>query len=728
MSTRGTVRNETPESTNWRLWFGGAGAFALLLGLRLPFTSADTPLHAWWPLLVLGGGLVLWLVWMSRPARRSVRRGPIRHVHGAAAEMWTAGPRGSAVTMRRWSERSRRNEGLASWWSIWRVASCWAMRRQAKVLRPSLARRWWIRAIEVAQPIAQVGWLRIWSPCEDVTLRVGGPRTGKSGELACRILDAQGAVIATSTRTDLYDTCAPVLRTDRSRRWVSFYGLGVSLLWAEAALWLDAPVWLALLTALVALVPMSVLFGMPPRQGRPVYVFNPSGLGGLDSTVVFDPLVGCQDPVTATHRAGDLLAGSSRAGGAGSAEREHWVSQGRRVLAALMHAAALGGASMRDVLGWVADPGSGEQDILLYLRLSPEPSAVQDARQFLDTNDRTRSSITTTIMPALAWLADPGAWAATRPAADGSRTQLDIAALVELRGAVFLIGAEEAQTAPLVTALTGYIAREGRRLAALCPSGRLDPGLELVLDEAALICPVPLDKWTADMGGRNIGIHIGVQSTAQLVDRFGHAAAESILTNAGSILIFGGTRSRDDLNTYATLLGEREAEHHSWDHAGRLHSVSTRTVPVLSPALISQLPARHVVIIRRGMSPMIGRVQMAWKRGEVKAAKRAARWARRAVVVGRWTGRTGTRIRRLSVAFAAGSCRAWAGSRRVAVAVVGRVGEVLVELRWQVARLAERVGRRRGGWLGRVAGETREQRRVRRRIEAAQRRARKRGL
>jgi hypothetical protein len=149
---------------------------------------------------------------------------------------------------------------------------------------------------------------------------------------------------------------------------------------------------------------------------------------------------------------------------------------------------------------------------------------------------------------------------------------------------------------------------------------------------------------------------------------------------------------------------------------------------VLSPALISQLPARHVVIIRRGMSPMIGRVQMAWKRGEVKAAKRAARWARRAVMAERWTSRTGTRIRQLSVAFAAGSRRSWAGSRRVAVAVVGGVGEGLVELWWQVSRLAERIGRRCGGWLGRVPGETSAQRRVRRQIEAAQRRARKRGL
>ncbi|HTK66742.1 MAG TPA: hypothetical protein VL595_30485 [Pseudonocardia sp.] len=43
-----------------------------------------------------------------------------------------------------------------------------------------------------------------------MTLRVGGPRTGKSGELASRSLDAPGAVLATSTRTDLGDLTADV--------------------------------------------------------------------------------------------------------------------------------------------------------------------------------------------------------------------------------------------------------------------------------------------------------------------------------------------------------------------------------------------------------------------------------------------------------------------------------------------------------------------------------------
>jgi hypothetical protein len=67
-----------------------------------------------------------------------------------------------------------------------------------------------------------------------------------------------------------------------------------------------------------------------------------------------DPLSGCQDPSTAAARAADLLAGLSAPGQ--RSDRDFWASQARRVLAALLQAAALGEGSMRDVLAWVADP------------------------------------------------------------------------------------------------------------------------------------------------------------------------------------------------------------------------------------------------------------------------------------------------------------------------------------------------------------------------------------
>ena len=82
-----------------------------------------------------------------------------------------------------------------------------------------------------------------------------GPRMGKTQLLAGQIIDHPGAVIVTSTRTDLLDLTAP-LRAQRG----------------------------------------------------PVFVFNPVGLGDRPSTVTFDPLTGCANPVTAAERATDMLA------------------------------------------------------------------------------------------------------------------------------------------------------------------------------------------------------------------------------------------------------------------------------------------------------------------------------------------------------------------------------------------------------------------------------------
>ena len=308
----------------------------------------------------------------------------------------------------------------------------------------------------------------------------------------------------------------------------------------------------------------------------PVGVFNPSGLGGVRSTVTFDPLSGCRKPKTATERATDLLAGVATPGQAGG-DRDFWVGQARRVLAALLHAAALGGLSMRDVLVWVADPDAASTEVQRLLRRSSEPSYEADALQFLSTNERTRSSICATVMPALGWLTDSTAAAAAQAG------DFDVARLLAERGTVYMLGAEDAQTAPLVTALTGHIAREARRLSAEQPSGRLDPPLTLALDEAALICPVPLDQWTADMGGRNITIHIAAQSRAQLRQRFGEAGAAAILNNTATLLIFGGTRDPDDLAAYATLAGERDEDVPTYaNDGGSPGSITIRRVPVLS--------------------------------------------------------------------------------------------------------------------------------------------------
>ncbi|MFC4950778.1 type IV secretory system conjugative DNA transfer family protein [Pseudonocardia sp. GCM10023141] len=515
----------------------------------------------------------------------------------------------SAGVVRRWSNTSRRKAGVASMLDIVCHAGGMAMRRQAATVRPSLAvlSRWArlrLPVAEVAVLLCRAGWVRLWSPIEDVVIILGGPRTGKSGWMAGRILDAPGAVLVTSTRTDLYKLCAP-LRAKRG----------------------------------------------------PVYVFNAVGLAGMDSTITFDPLTGCADPVTAGERATDMIAATSKGGGG---DREFWEAQARRVLAALLHAAALGDKTMRDVLGWVADPEKAASEVSKCLRRSRVAAFEQDIKQFLSTNERTQTSITSTVMPALAWLTHPAAAAAGEPG-----NGFDVAQLLSSRATMFLLGAEESQAAPLVCALTGHIAREARRLAAQAPGGRLDPPLTLCLDEAALVSPVPLESWTADMGGRGVAILVAIQSRAQFLARWGEHNTATILNNSGSIMVFGGTRDREDLQFWSTLTGERDEPIVTTDMNGRVASRSVRKVPVLSAAQLASLPPGRVMVIRRGIPPVIGRVQMAWRRRDVRAHKRAmgrvdrvAEWRQRAdlaravrdllvervlsVLAKRWPGRFGT--------------------------------------------------------------------------------------
>jgi type IV secretion system protein VirD4 len=545
--TAGVLMLVTAAAVAWSTTGGvmvAGGLWLLAGGWFLHGLPGDTEYRGCWPLVMLAG---LLLVFVGVPA--------MRHGRGMSRGL-----------VQRWAARTSRNDGVASNWQILRHASRSPVRRKAKVLRPSVAEAtaWQRRRIPTTQyatPLVRVGLLTVWSPVEDVTVIIAGPRQGKSGAMAGRILDAPGAVIATSTRTDLIEL------TSRVRE----------------------------------------------RRG-PVHVFNPAGLGGerFASTISFDPLSGCEQPKAANDRAADLLAGASSPG-KDSGDREFWASQARRVLAALLHAAALGQLSMREVLIWVSDPDRATGEVQRLLRRSVEPNYETDALQFLNTNDRTRSSITATMMPALSWMTDPTAEHAAR---EGS---FDVARLLDECGTVYMLGAEDAQTAPLVTALTGHIAREARRIAGLQPSGRLDPPLTLALDEAALICPVPLDQWTSDMGGRNITIHIAAQSRAQLRARFGDAGAAAILNNAATVLIGGGTKDPDDLAAYAALTGDREEEVATYDEARRVVSTTTRRVPVMSSAQIAQLPPGRVLILLRGMPVAVGRLQMAWKRRDVRA-------------------------------------------------------------------------------------------------------------
>jgi hypothetical protein len=481
--------------------------------------------------------------------------------------VWNFRRKGTSATLARWRHKADKSGGVASWWDHWRTSSKYAMAKRAGFVRPSTLANislWTlyfrIPVTDYASRLATVGWHTVHASHEEITVRFGGPRVGKTGELACRVVDAPGAGVVTSTKFDIVEL------TIRAR-----------------------------------------------SEKGPVYIFNPSGIGDLASTFKWSPLSGCRNPAVAIRRAADLIAPSA------SAEAEKWNAQARSALAILLHAAALGNRNMRTIHAWIANPrpdGPSHKAVRDALAASRERETwIRSCDVFFRMNDKTQTSIIASIQPALEWLSDSRVAAIADTASD---EVLDMVGLIEQCGTVYLLGAESGITAPLIAAMTSELAEQARMLSGRSKGGRLDPPLTLALDEAALICPVPLDRWTADMGGRGITIHISIQSRKQMEQRWGREGAGVILNNCAVILVYGGTRDPDDLETWSKLSGDREEETPNRDENGRVTGYGTRRVPVLSTGTIANLPERHVMIVRRGMPVSVGRTHMAWDRRDIK--------------------------------------------------------------------------------------------------------------
>jgi type IV secretory pathway TraG/TraD family ATPase VirD4 len=549
----------------------GAGlvlaAWLLYAAFLLKAVPARIEAHAyWWPILV--AGVVALVATVARVAMsRSSARGLLRRLGRAGRE----------------------TDGMASAADVWRGASARVVRAKAAQVRPSLQEvsRWTRRRTpltELGVRITRVGSVGVWSSAEDHTITFGGPRKGKTQQIMNYAVEAPGALITTSTKHDL------LAQTYRRRA----------------------------------------------RRG-PVWIFDPSGViqpgsklaRELDAndavtSVRFDPLNGCESAATAMDRAADLIDGVGRAGGT---EGERWDGFAKQTLQSLLHAAALGGYSMYDVQQWVAHPSEEAMRTVVFELKMAGPAAagmVQEATQFFKNNPNTQSSISTGIMPALSWLSVPTAAAtATR-----GGQQFDVQQLLAENGSVYLLGKDDSKVSPLVTALTADLARRAEAIASGMPEGRLDPFLTMVLDEAALICLIPLDRWSGDFGSRGICLHIAAQSRAQMRQRFGDAATGTLLTNTATKIVFGGTGDHEDLQYWATLAGERDEAAITRDRATGSQSESTRRIQVLTPGQVGELRARQMLVISNNMPPAIVKARMYYRRLDVRTERYADKAAR----------------------------------------------------------------------------------------------------
>jgi type IV secretion system protein VirD4 len=333
-------------------------------------------------------------------------------------------------------------------------------------------------------------------------LVLGPPRSGKTSSLIIpNILGANGAVVTTSTKPDVLDAT----RTARS------------------------------------------LVGN-------CHLFDPTG--SVDDRVGvhrlrWSPLPACASWRTALATAKALVVVAAPSGGGAHAGGSHWTERAQSLLAPLLHAAALDGADMRTVLGWVDRHRALPAQQILS---GPEASIPRDLLDgIITTDERELSGIWSTTSGALGGFRSEEALAAT------CDPDFDPIAFVASGDTVYIAAPahHQALVAPLVVGLLDDVRRAAYQRAASGQSRNRPPVL-LALDELANIAPLPdLPSMISEGGGQGLVTLACFQDLSQARHRW-PTQADGFPSLFGTTVVLPGIGDVRTLESLSVLSGDDE--------------------------------------------------------------------------------------------------------------------------------------------------------------------------
>lgn len=329
------------------------------------------------------------------------------------------------------------------------------------------------------------------------------------------------------------------------------------------------------------------------RELGRVWVYDPFG---DQESAGFTPLVPARTWPGAI-RAGEALASSAHPD-ASNAANEFWDKEAASMLAPLLHAAAISGQGMSEVVRWL--DARDFTDAIASLN-SVGASAAADQLEGVSRRDERNRE--TTVMSALNLLR-----AYRYPQVARCATG-DLTAETFLDGranTIYVVAAAHDQDAlrpvilALVTAMYEAAIVKARRTRCL------DPRLFILVDEAANIAPVRnLAPWLSQCGDHGIVISTIWQSIAQIDQRYGRAARDAICA-ASTAQIFIPPLAEPTTAGYLTeLLGEEPVATAS-SSAGRqtLNAAQQKAGPV---PWLRQIERGRAILIYRDLPPTVVR-------------------------------------------------------------------------------------------------------------------------
>ncbi len=355
------------------------------------------------------------------------------------------------------------------------------------------------------------------------------------------------------------------------------------------------------------------------RSHGEVWVYDPTGSTGYDPTG-WSPLAEAADWQGALRMAAWLVS-TARAGDRGGLQdSDFWYAVAQKLLAPLLHAAAIGGHTMGDVVRWV-DLQDKDQP-LRALQRAEALDAIQAFQATLNREEKARSSAYTTTETVLAAFADPAVLTTTKAPPGFTPARL----LDGANHTVYISGPvhEQARLRPLFTAVIEETIHAVYDRANR-PDTRLTKPLLLVIDEAANIAPLP-DLAQLASTARGVGIQLVTvwQDFAQLQSRYG-TLAQTVINNHRAKIVLSGVSDTPTLDYISRLIGEQAVTETSEtiapDGSTRTTTETIRYHPLAPPAQLRQQEVGGGVLIYGNLAP----AQLKLRRHDVTSPEPAGR-------------------------------------------------------------------------------------------------------
>jgi type IV secretion system protein VirD4 len=299
-------------------------------------------------------------------------------------------------------------------------------------------------------------------------------------------------------------------------------------------------------------------------------------------------------------------------GGQGDEAARFYAAEAAKVIQAFLHAAALTGRTLHDVLRWVANP-AGTVEPVEILREHPHaapfwPGLLDGA---LHGDDRTAGNTTTTVQQALSLFFQ--AEIRRRCIPGPGRPATDLATVIDQGGTIYLLGREDpyASASPLMTAVAEHVLDTALTRAHYSRWGQLCPPLLACLDELPSTAPLPTLR-TRMANERALGLSFiyAAQNRQQLTAIAGDTESQALLGLTNILILFGGSKDAAFNKEVTNLIGTVRVTRTSWQTGtmtGR--TVSGDDIDIHRPEEIRRLPERQALVIAENGRPIIARLR-----------------------------------------------------------------------------------------------------------------------